>query len=125
MIITSEVAKNLRTTKFIPVLRGGENLPAFMADRLYLDARNSDTWEAQYTDLIAELKRSARGDTGNASAAASRESAARLNLVRKSETDAVNRRRSLTLDRRPIVTPLFWVFGLVPVANRRDPRGAE
>jgi Sel1 repeat len=49
--------------------------------------------------------------------------AAKMNPAQIAE--AVNRRRSLTLDRRPIVTPLFWVFGLVPVANRRDPRGAE
>ena len=44
---------------------------------------------------------------------------------RSIDTLCVNRLGSLTPDRRPIVTPLGRRFRLVPVANRRDPRGAE
>jgi hypothetical protein len=57
MIITSEIARNLRTTRFIPLLRSGENVPAFLGDRLRVDAREGTDWETNYQALLAELRR--------------------------------------------------------------------
>jgi hypothetical protein len=43
MIITAEVARNLETKKFIPLLRSGspDGLPDFLGNRMYLDFRNA------------------------------------------------------------------------------------
>jgi hypothetical protein len=54
MIITAEVAKQLETKKFIPVLRRGtsESLPVFLGNRMYVDFRFDD---AHYETLARSL----------------------------------------------------------------------
>jgi hypothetical protein len=54
MIITAEVASNLETKKFIPVLRGGspDVLPEFLGNRVYVDFRTDD---AHYDRLLRAL----------------------------------------------------------------------
>lgn len=66
MIITAEVAKNLKTTKFLPVLRSGGELPAFLGDRIYLDARTQDAWDAGYPELLADILQNPGGPAGSA-----------------------------------------------------------
>jgi hypothetical protein len=57
MIITAEIAKDLRTTRFIPLVRSGDKVPAFVGDRIRVDARYDEKWEAEYASLLAELRR--------------------------------------------------------------------
>jgi TIR domain len=57
MIITAQVARDLKTVKFIPVLRGGEeeSLPRFLGSRIYCDFRSGEFNEASYEELLREL----------------------------------------------------------------------
>ncbi len=57
MIITAQVARDLKTVKFIPVLRGGEgeSLPHFLGARIYCDFRSGEFNEASYEELLREL----------------------------------------------------------------------
>ena len=62
MIITAEISKDLRTTRFIPLLRSGDKRPAFLADRLPIDARTGDFWSNDYQKLLSELRRPLEAD---------------------------------------------------------------
>lgn len=57
MIITADVARNLNTDKFIPVLRSGTNepVPRFMGTRIYSDFRVGEFDENSYEELLREL----------------------------------------------------------------------
>ncbi len=57
MIVTTEVARNLGTKKFIPVLRSSqaENLPKFLGVRIYVDFRADEIDNAQYEILLRTL----------------------------------------------------------------------
>jgi len=57
MIITAEIAADLETRKFIPLLRNiaDPTLPDFLGPRIYVDFRTGDLDEAQYEILLREL----------------------------------------------------------------------
>jgi hypothetical protein len=57
MIITAEIAKDLESDKFIPLIRntGAETLPKFLAPKLYLDFRTGDFDHDQYEELLRTL----------------------------------------------------------------------
>gem|GEM_PF-6054563 len=57
MIITADIAKDLETRKFIPVLRNvaETTLPDFLGPRIFVDLRSGDLDEAQYDVLLREL----------------------------------------------------------------------
>jgi len=57
MIITAEIARDLETRKFIPILRNiaDPTLPDFLGPRIYVDLRIGDFDEAQYDVLLREL----------------------------------------------------------------------
>jgi hypothetical protein len=55
MIITSEIARNLETKKFVPLLRSGNSkeLPDFLGTRMYVDFRTGD--DLHYDRLLRTL----------------------------------------------------------------------
>jgi hypothetical protein len=57
MIITAEVARDLETNKFIPILRGerSERLPSFLGARIYVDLRADEISDAEYERLLRSL----------------------------------------------------------------------
>ena len=58
MIVTGHVARATDTIKFVPIVRGnsGEPLvPGFLGQRLWLDFRDDDAFEAQLEELLREL----------------------------------------------------------------------
>lgn len=59
MIITAEIARNLKTRKFIPVLRNAQVrvLPKFLGARVYVDFRSGEIESKQYEILLRELLR--------------------------------------------------------------------
>ena len=62
MIVTAEVARNLETRKFIPVLRGEPStaLPTFLGPRLYIDFRGDEIARPEYERLLRSLHRAPR-----------------------------------------------------------------
>lgn len=52
-IITAEIQKDIKTEKFIPLFRSGEDVPTFLAGRDYIDMRD----DSKYNDAIEELVR--------------------------------------------------------------------
>ena len=57
MIITAEIAKNLKIQKFIPILRNvsKEKLPKFLGPRIYVDLRMGELDQSQYDILLRSL----------------------------------------------------------------------
>ncbi len=57
MIVTAEIAKDLESNKFIPVLRGGtgDMLPSYLRNRMYIDFRSDTHTETRYAELVQEL----------------------------------------------------------------------
>ena len=57
MIVTSEIAGDLNTNKFIPVLRSGntELMPSYLASRKYVDFRVAALFDEKLTELLHEL----------------------------------------------------------------------
>lgn len=57
MIITDEIAKQLKTRKFIPILRKvlKKSLPKFLGPRVYVDLQKGDIDQSQYEILLREL----------------------------------------------------------------------
>ena len=57
MIITAEIAKNLKIRKFIPILRNvsKEKLPKFLGPRIYIDLRTGELDQSQYDILLRAL----------------------------------------------------------------------
>ena len=57
MIVTAEVARDLETTKFIPILRTqrSESLPTFLGPRIYVDLRGDEANELEYDRLLRSL----------------------------------------------------------------------
>jgi len=57
MIITAEIAKNLKKRKFIPILRNviKERLPRFLGSRIYIDLRTVEFDQSQYDILLRSL----------------------------------------------------------------------
>ncbi len=57
MIVTAEVARDLETKKFIPVLRdhSSEKLPRFLGARIYVDLRGDEVSDIEYDRLLRSL----------------------------------------------------------------------
>ena len=57
MIVTSEIASDLNTSKFIPVLKEGgtELLPPYFATRKYIDFRVAALFDEKFKELLHEL----------------------------------------------------------------------
>jgi hypothetical protein len=57
MIITAEIARDLKTHKFIPLIRNTveETLPKFLGPRIYVDFRTGDFDQRQYEILLRAL----------------------------------------------------------------------
>lgn len=58
MIVTGELAENLPTSKFIPIvkqLRGEPSLPKWLRTRLYADLSNSERYEQNFKSLVAQI----------------------------------------------------------------------
>jgi hypothetical protein len=58
LIVTAEVVQSIDTTKFIPVLRGGNSakkLPIFLGPRLYIDFENDGDYETKLVELAREI----------------------------------------------------------------------
>ncbi len=52
-IISAEIQKNVKTDKFIPLFRSGEDAPTFLAGRDFVDMRD----DSKYSEAIEELVR--------------------------------------------------------------------
>jgi hypothetical protein len=60
MVVTGEVAANLDTRKFIPLVRGNitePRIPRFLGARLYIDFSNDSSYLAKRNDLLRVLHR--------------------------------------------------------------------
>ena len=58
MIVTAQVAQNIRTDKFIPIVRqasGEEQTPTFLGTRVYADFRNESQFDVEFDKLLHEL----------------------------------------------------------------------
>jgi len=58
MILTGELAQNLGTDKFIPLVRskgGSPSIPKFLGTRLYIDFSDESIFEEQFLFLLREL----------------------------------------------------------------------
>ncbi len=57
MIVTAEVAKDLKTRKFIPLIRNAKDpaLPSFIGHRIYADFRDDVDYATQYDELLREI----------------------------------------------------------------------
>lgn len=77
MIISAEIAKNMHTSRFIPLLRAGTEIPTFLGDRIFVDARDESAWERNYRDLLTELRRPIAVDGGRQGARESVKTGAR------------------------------------------------
>ena len=58
LIVTAQVAQNIRTDKFIPIIRqasGEEKTPTFLGTRVYIDFTNDSQFDERYDELLHEL----------------------------------------------------------------------
>ena len=58
MIVTAQVAQNIGTDKFIPIIRqasGEEQTPTFLGTRVYADFRNESQFDVEFDKLLHEL----------------------------------------------------------------------
>ncbi len=58
IIITSELAQNLKTDKFIPIIREGSdeaNTPTFLGTRVYSDFRDDNQFDVEFDNLLREI----------------------------------------------------------------------
>ena len=58
MIVTAQVARNIQTDKFIPIIRqasGEEQTPTFLGTRIYADFRNESQFDAEFDRLLHAL----------------------------------------------------------------------
>jgi|GEM_PF-5861978 len=56
-LITADLVKDMGQDTFIPVLRAGEDVPAFLGTKLRLDFRDSSRFEESMERLIAAIRR--------------------------------------------------------------------
>ena len=57
-IISSEIQRDIKTEKFIPLFRSGEDAPIFLQGRNFIDMRD----DTQYNEKIEELARDILGN---------------------------------------------------------------
>jgi hypothetical protein len=60
LIVTAQLAQNIGTDKFIPVIRqasGEEKTPTFLGTRVYADFRDESQFDSEFNKLIHELHR--------------------------------------------------------------------
>ena len=58
VIITAELAQNLKTNKFIPIIRqasGKNNTPIFLGTRVYSDLRDDSQFDVEFDKLLREI----------------------------------------------------------------------
>lgn len=58
IIITSELAQDLKTDKFIPIIREGSdenNTPIFLGTRIYSDFRDDNQFDVEFNNLVHEI----------------------------------------------------------------------
>ncbi len=58
-LITADLVKDMRQDTFIPVLRVGEDVPAFLGTKLWLDFRDDTRFEESMRRLFAAIRREA------------------------------------------------------------------
>lgn len=60
MIVTSELIKNMKASKFIPIIRqsGTREVPKFIETKLYIDFSNDDDFEIVFDELLRTIYRS-------------------------------------------------------------------
>ena len=56
-LITGDLVKDMKQDTFIPVLRAGEDVPAFLGSKLRLDFRDDGRFEDSMQRLIAAIRR--------------------------------------------------------------------
>lgn len=54
-IITAEIQKDIKTEKFIPLFRKGEEIPTFLAGRDYIDMRDDNKYGEAIEDLVRDI----------------------------------------------------------------------
>ncbi|HWB58047.1 MAG TPA: TIR domain-containing protein [Chthoniobacteraceae bacterium] len=58
LVVTAEIAKNIKTEKFICVIRSGDDnaaIPTFAGNRLFLDFRNNESYEDNLSELLRDI----------------------------------------------------------------------
>lgn len=58
IIITAELAQDLNTNKFIPIIREGsdeDNTPTFLGTRVYSDFRDDNQFDVEFDKLLREI----------------------------------------------------------------------
>ena len=54
-IISTKIANNLHTDRFIPILRAGNDIPTYLDGRYRFDFTNEDRFEDEFKNLIREI----------------------------------------------------------------------
>ena len=54
-IISAEIQKNIKTEKFIPLFRSGDDVPTFLAGRDYIDMRDDNKYNETIEDLVRDI----------------------------------------------------------------------
>ena len=54
-IITAEIQKDIKTRKFIPLFRSGEDVPTFLAGRDYIDMRDDSKYDEAIEELVRDI----------------------------------------------------------------------
>ncbi len=54
-IITAEIQKDIKTEKFIPLFRSGEDVPVFLAGRDYIDMRDDSKYDEAIEELVRDI----------------------------------------------------------------------
>ena len=58
MILTAELAENLHTNKYIPIIRqasGKNTTPSFLGTRVYIDFRSENQFDERFNELLREI----------------------------------------------------------------------
>ena len=58
-LITADLARDMSQDRFIPVLREGDGVPAFLETKLRLDFRDARNYEVELSKLLAAIRRQA------------------------------------------------------------------
>lgn len=54
-IITAEIQKDIKTEKFIPLFRSGDDVPTFLAGRDYIDMRDDSKYNEKVEELVRDI----------------------------------------------------------------------
>ena len=54
-IISAEIQKNVKTDKFIPLFRNGEDVPTFLDGRDFVDMRDDSKYDEAIEELVRDI----------------------------------------------------------------------